>query len=80
MRKWEKLIERGIKMFTPGTLIKMTKGYRGIEGVVTERTESRFELYILKLDNGLHLIAGPSAFMPLEAKNDIKNPLKIEEE
>jgi len=53
-------------MFTPGTLVKMTKGYRGIEGVVTEKTESRFELYILKLDNGLNLIAGPSAFIPLE--------------
>ena len=67
-------------MITPGTMIKMTKGYRGIEGVVTERTESRFELYILKLDNGLNLIAGPSAFIPLEKKDDTKNPIKIEEE
>jgi len=67
-------------MFTPGTIIKMTKGYRGIEGVVTARTESRFELYILKLDNDLHLIAGPSAFIPSEKKDDTKNPLKIEEE
>ena len=55
-------------MFKPGTLIKMTKGYRGIKGVVVERTESHFELYILKLDNGLNLIAGPSAFTPLEKK------------
>jgi len=55
-------------MFTPGTLIKMTKGYRGIKGVVAERTESRFELYILKLNNGLNLIAGPTAFIPLERK------------
>jgi hypothetical protein len=53
-------------MFTPGSLIKMTKGYRGIEGVVIEKTESRFELYILKLNNGLNLIAGPSAFIPIE--------------
>ena len=67
-------------MLNPGTLIKMTKGYKGIEGVVTERTESRFELYILKLDNGLHLIAGPSAFISIEKKDDTKNPLKIEEE
>ncbi|MBW2005006.1 MAG: hypothetical protein JRI72_10425 [Deltaproteobacteria bacterium] len=57
-------------MFTPGILVKMTKGYRGIEGVVTERTESRFELYILKLDNGLNLIAGPSAFIPLEKEGE----------
>ena len=67
-------------MFTRGTLIKMTKGYKGIEGVVTERTESQFELYVLKLDNGLHLIAGPSAFMPIEKKDDTINPLNIEEE
>jgi len=57
-------------MFTPGTLVKMTRGYMGIEGVVTERTESRFEFYILKLDNGLNLIAGPSAFIPLEKEGE----------
>ena len=45
-------------MFKQGTLVKMTKGYRGIEGVIANRTESRCELYVLKLDNGLHLIAG----------------------
>jgi hypothetical protein len=55
-------------MFTPGTLVKMTKGYRGIEGVITEKTKSRFELYVLKLDNGLNVIAGPSAFILLEKK------------
>jgi hypothetical protein len=57
-------------MFTPGTLVKMTKGYRGVEGVVAEKTKSRFELYILKLDNGLNLIAGPSDFIPLEKKKE----------
>jgi len=57
-------------MFTPGILVKMTKGYRGIKGVITERTESRFELYILRLDNGLNLIAGPSAFIPLEKEGE----------
>ena len=44
----------------------MTKGYKGIKGVVVARTESSFELYILKLDNGLNLVAGPSAFAVLE--------------
>jgi len=53
-------------MFTPGTLVKMTKGYRGIEGIITEKTKSRFELYVLKLNNDLNVIAGPSAFIPLE--------------
>jgi len=57
-------------MFRSGTLVKMTKGYRGVEGVVAEKTKSRFELYILKLDNGLNLIAGPSAFIPLEKKKE----------
>jgi len=57
-------------MFTPGTLVKMTKGYRGTKGVIIEKTESRFELYILKLDNGLNLIAGPSAFIPLEKERE----------
>jgi len=57
-------------MFTPGTLVKMAKGYMGIEGVVIERTKSRFELYIMKLNNGLNLIAGPSAFIPLEKEGE----------
>ena len=53
-------------MLKAGTQIEMTKAYRGIKGVIVERTKSRFELYILKLDNGLSLVAGPSAFTPLE--------------
>ena len=53
-------------MLKTGTQIEMTKAYRGIKGVIVERTESRFELYILKLDNGLSLVAGPSAFTPLD--------------
>ena len=57
-------------MLTPGTLVKMTKGYRGVKGVVTDKTKSRFELYILKLDNGLNLVAGPSSFVTLEKKKN----------
>jgi len=53
-------------MLKTGTQIEMTKAYRGIKGVIVERTKSRFELYILKLDNGLSLIAGLSAFTPLD--------------
>jgi hypothetical protein len=44
----------------------MTKGYRGIKGVIAEKTDSPFELYVLKLDNGIHLAAGPSAFLEEE--------------
>jgi len=63
-------------MFTSETLLKMTKGYRGTEGVVIERTESRFELYILKLNNGLNLVAGPSAFTPLKKEALYRKPIQ----
>ncbi len=53
-------------MLKPGTSIKMTKGYKGVRGVIVSRTGSRFELYIIKLDNGLNLIAGSTSFIPLE--------------
>jgi len=53
-------------MLKPGTVIEMTKGYRGVKGVVVTGTDSSFELYILKLNNGLNLVAGPSAFVVLE--------------
>jgi hypothetical protein len=40
----------------------MTKGYRGVRGVILEQTESPFEFYVLRLANGIHLVAGPNAF------------------
>jgi hypothetical protein len=49
-------------VFRPGTPIQMTKGYRGVSGVIAAETESPFELYLLKLENGIRLVAGPSAF------------------
>lgn len=52
-------------MLEPGTPIKMTKGYRGVTGTVLEKTDSEYELYVLKLENGIHLVAGPSAFIPV---------------
>jgi len=56
-------------MLEPGTPIQMTKGYKGVKGTVIERTESEYELYVLKLDNGIHLVAGPTAFVPLAKGN-----------
>ena len=53
-------------MLEPGTQIEMTKGYRRVKGVVMERTGSEFEFYVLKLENGIHMVAGPSAFIVLE--------------
>ncbi len=50
-------------MLEPGTKIVMTKGYKGVKGVIAERTDSLFEFYIVKLDNGIHIVVGPSAFV-----------------
>ena len=49
-------------MVATGKRIRMTKGYGGVEGVIIETTDSRFEFYVISLDNGLHIVAGPSAF------------------
>lgn len=49
-------------MLKPGTKVEMTKGYRGVKGVITEMTDSSYEFYLVKLDNGINIVAGPSAF------------------
>lgn len=53
-------------MLKTGTKIVMTKGYKGVKGVITERTDSSFEFYIIKLDNGINIVVGPSAFIKEE--------------
>ena len=49
-------------MYEKGEIIEMTKGYKGVKGEIIDRTGSIFELYIVKLQNGINLVAGPSAF------------------
>ena len=49
-------------LLNPGTVVVMTKGYRGVRGVITEKAESSFEFYVIRLDNDIHIVAGPSAF------------------
>lgn len=49
-------------MLTPGTKIKMTKGYQGVEGTILEKTNSPFDFYVVRLENGIHIVVGPSAF------------------
>lgn len=51
-------------MFKPGDRVQMTKGYKGILGVIEEKTDSPFEMYIIALDGGIRIVAGPSAFVP----------------
>ena len=46
----------------PGATVIMTKGYMGVKGVIVESMPSVFEFYIIELDNGINIIAGPSGF------------------
>lgn len=57
-------------MFDTGTPIEMTKGYRGVKGIILDRTDSEYDIYVLKLDNGIHLVAGPQAFIPAAEKKE----------
>jgi hypothetical protein len=41
----------------------MTKGYRGAEGTIVLVTDSKFQIYVISLDNALRIAAGPSAFI-----------------
>jgi hypothetical protein len=49
-------------MREPGKRIEMTKGYKGVGGVIQEKTGSPFDLVVIELDNGIRVAAGPSAF------------------
>ncbi|MFO7785317.1 MAG: hypothetical protein ACQET7_00295 [Thermodesulfobacteriota bacterium] len=49
-------------MYELHTSVVMTKGYRGVRGVITEKPESPFEFYVVHLENGIRIVAGPSAF------------------
>jgi hypothetical protein len=53
-------------MFEVGTRVEMTKGYKGIKGVIKEITDSPYELYAVCLDNGINIIVGPSGFIKIE--------------
>ena len=46
-----------------GTRVRMSKGYRGAEGTIAFKTDSKLELYVICLDNGLRIVAGPSAYV-----------------
>ena len=45
-------------MLEPGTRIEMTKGYRGVKGVINEITDSDYEFYVVALDNGTSIGVG----------------------
>lgn len=50
-------------MLEPGTRVEMTKGYKGIKGVIIESTDSTYEFYLVGMDNGINIVVGPSAFI-----------------
>ncbi len=50
-------------MYKQGDRVQMTKGYKGISGVINQKTDSSFEMYVLTLDTGVSIVAGPSAFV-----------------
>ncbi|MDB9823212.1 hypothetical protein OAC89_05890 [Deltaproteobacteria bacterium] len=50
-------------MLKKGTAIEMTKGYKGMKGVIVEATDSPYEFYLVYLDNGINIVVGPSAFI-----------------
>ena len=60
-------------MLQPGTAIEMTTGHRGVKGEILERTQSQFDYFVLKLENRVHLVAGPTAFEVIENKERSKN-------
>ena len=49
-------------MLAPGTGVTMTKGYKNLRGVISYRTDSKFEIYVITLATGMKVAAGPSAF------------------
>ena len=50
-------------MIKLGTRVEMTKGYKGIKGAIDKKTDSPYDLFIIILDNGIKIIAGPSSFI-----------------
>jgi hypothetical protein len=56
-------------MLREGTRVRMTKGYRGAEGTIVFKTDSKLELYVIALDSGLRIVAGPTAFDVLTPKH-----------
>ncbi len=60
-------------MLQKGTRVKMTKGYKGVYGVINAQTESRFDFYVVKLENGMNIVFCPSAFSIVENSEGAEN-------
>lgn len=53
-------------MLKAGDKVVMTKGYRGVKGLVELKTDSPHEIYVIALENKIRLAAGPSSFEPAD--------------
>ena len=49
-------------MIGPGTEVEMIKGYKGVRGVIREKTDSPYGFYVVTLDNGINIVVGQSSF------------------
>jgi hypothetical protein len=63
-------LSRKNRMLKPGSTVEMTKGYKGVRGEILEKTGSSYDLYVVKLENGIHLVAGPGAFVPTAGEKE----------
>ena len=66
-------------MLKPGTPIEMSKGYRRVKGVILQPTGSRFGFYVVRLENGIHIVAGPSAFETLTGSRSGRRPAVVQD-
>ncbi len=57
-------------MLEKGTSVSMTKGYNGVKGEIIDRVDSSLEFYVVRLENGMHPVVGPSAFTVIPKKRD----------
>jgi ribosomal protein S18 acetylase RimI-like enzyme len=53
-------------MLKSGTPIVVTKGYNGVKGEILDPMLSPLEFYVVRLENGMHPVIGPSAFRVIE--------------
>ena len=55
----------------------MTKGYSGVKGEIMEPVKSRLEFYLVRLENGLHPVVGPSAFRVAEDRGPARKGRRV---
>jgi|GEM_PF-3363501 len=57
-------------MLEIGTSVLMTKGYHGVKGQIIDQLDSPLEFYVVRLENDMHPVVGPSAFTVIPEQGD----------